>query len=98
MTDFLESPVAGTKLPVAKLPTDPSTWTVRQLVAALAELEDALRDRPESAGAPVPAYLRAALDREEAILAELHRRSVAGPPAGPAAPAGPAVTAEPAPA
>lgn len=84
MTDFLEPPVTGTLPSDTKLPADPALWTVRQLVAALAELEDALRDRPESSGAPVPAYLQAAIDRENAILAELHRRSVADPvPAGP---------------
>jgi hypothetical protein len=80
MTDFLESSVtADGPSAGAKLPADPALWSVRQLVAALAELEDALRDRTARAGSTVPPYLQAALDREQAILAELHRRSVAEP-------------------
>lgn len=80
MTDFLESSVTADGPPAgAKLPADPASWSVRQLVAALAELEDALRDRTAPAGSTVPPYLQAAIDREQAILAELHRRSVAEP-------------------
>ena len=92
MTDFLEPSVVTTPLHDAKPSSDPATWTVRQLVAALAELEDALRDRHELTGSTVPPYLQAAIDREHAILAELHRRSVAEK----AVTAGP--TAEPTPA
>lgn len=91
MTDFLEPSVVGTPLPDAKPSTDPASWTVRQLVAALAELEDALRDRHELTSSGVPPYLKAAIDREQAILAELHRRSVADP----AVTVGPAVAADP---
>ena len=77
MTDFLEPTVAGRPSSATRLPADPAQWTVRQLVAALAELEDALRDRPVASGTRVPPYLQAAIDREQAILAELHRRSAA---------------------
>ena len=77
MTDFLEPSVVTTPLHDVKPSSDPATWSVRQLVAALAELEDALRDRHELTGSTVPPYLQAAIDREHAILAELHRRSVA---------------------
>ena len=77
MTDFLEPTVAGRPSSGSRLPADPALWTVRQLVAALAELEDALRNRPTSPDEHVPPYLQAAIDREQAILAELHRRSPA---------------------
>ena len=54
-----------------------SSFLAASASTALAELEDALRDRHELTGSTVPPYLQAAIDREHAILAELHRRSVA---------------------
>ena len=104
MTDFLEPSVVDAPLPDAKQSTDPASWTVRQLVAALAELEDALRDRHELTGSTVPPYLQAAIDREQAILAELHRRSpdpvplVADGVVGGASSVDPTADAEPTPA
>lgn len=97
MTDFLEPSVVTTPLHDAKPSSDPATWTVRQLVAALAELEDALRDRHELTGSTVPPYLQAVIDREQAILAELHRRSVAesAVTVGPTVTVGPPVTVDP---
>jgi hypothetical protein len=95
MTDFLEPSVVGTPLPDAKPSTDPASWTVRQLVAALAELEDALRDRHELTGSSVPPYLQAAIDREQAILAELHRRSPAPVPLVPDDVVGPVTSVDP---